>query len=124
MNFYPLTQTVYDSALFKTEYKAGREIGKLCLGSEALFFRSGLKIYYIPYAEIKRCFRRVMLVPAKLCCGKGALPVENLVLCDEERELAQIQLPGTQAARVLMEELKRRIPGGVFCPPEKEAEEG
>lgn len=121
MNYYPLTQTGCDSELLKAEYKAGREIGKLCLGKEVLFFRNGLKTYYIPYTDIKRCFRRVMMIPAKLCCGKGELPVENLVICDAEKEIAQVQLPGTNAARILMEELKQLIPDAEFtCPPKTE----
>ena len=68
-------------------------------------------------------FRRVMEVPAKMCCGKGNFAIENLVLCDNEKELAVIQLPGTKAARLLMEELKEKIPGAVFSAPSaKESE--
>lgn len=124
MNFYPLTQTEHDMETLRAEYKAGREIGKIRLGRENLFFRNGLKTYFIPYVDIKRCFRRVMMVPAKLCCGKGELQVENLVIYDSEKEIAQIQLPGTKAARILMEELKQLIPDAQFCrPPEKEADQ-
>lgn len=119
MNYYPLTQTKCDSEQLKAEYKEGREIGKLRLGKEFLFFRNGLKTYYIPYVEIKRCFRRVMMIPAKLCCGKGELPVENLVICDAQKELAQVQLPGTNAARILMDELKQLIPEAEFCRPQQ-----
>ena len=55
-----------------------------------------------------------MLVPAKLCCGKGELAVENLIICDEARELASVSLPGTRAAKALMEELQQRIPDAEF----------
>lgn len=124
MNFYPLAQAEYNAEALKTEYKSGREIGKIRLGTANLFFRNGLKTYFIPYADIDRCFRRVMMVPAKLCCGKGDLQVENLVICDAEKELAQIQLPGTKAARILMEELKRLAPNAQFSrPSETEAKE-
>lgn len=125
MKFYPLVQaeTESDSEKLKKEYQAAREAGRIRLGTDSLFFRSGLKTYYIPYVDVKRCFRRVMMVPAKLCCGKGDLPVENLVICDENKELAQIQLPGTRAAKILMEELKELMPEADFCPPEKEKQE-
>lgn len=124
MNFYPLTQAEYGQEALKTEYKSAREIGKIRLGTENLFFRNGLKTYFIPYTDITRCFRRVMMVPAKLCCGKGDLQVENLVIWDAKREVAQIQLPGTKAARILMEELKQLIPNAQFSrPPETKAEE-
>lgn len=127
MKFYPLTQTAPAEESLAPEYKTGREIGKIRLGSEHFFFRSGLKTYYIPYGEVKRCFRRVMLIPAKLCCGKGDFEVENLVICDGEKELAQIQLPGTKAAKILMEELKQLMPNAEFtrAPEVKEgASEG
>jgi hypothetical protein len=119
MKFYPLeeNQPQTEAKQLESEYTAAREIGKIRLGEQRLYFRSGRKIYYIPYTSIRRCFRRVMLVPAKLCCGKGDLEVENLVLCGDSGELAQIQLPGTRAAKILMEELKALIPEAEFGRP-------
>ena len=105
MKFYPLTDAA--SADLTAEYDAAREIGVVRLGTEHLFFRSKRKHYYIPYQHITRFYRRVLMVPAKLCCGQGSFDVEHLVLEREDRELAQIQLPGTRAAKVLMEELQR-----------------
>ncbi|MDO4332093.1 MAG: hypothetical protein Q4C58_05325 [Eubacteriales bacterium] len=123
MRFYPLGQEEREPDQLKNEYQTAREVGKIRLGSDFFFFRSGLKTYYIRYADVKRCFRRVMMVPAKLCCGKGDLPVENLVICDADKELAQIQLPGTRAAKILMEELKGLMPEAKFCPPDKETQD-
>jgi len=131
MKFNPLTDAVLDADRLETEYKNSREIGVIRLSDSALFFRSGLKTYYVPYGGITRCFRRVMLVPARMCCGRGNLSVENLVVCggvrgedgsDHEAELAQIQLPGDKAARALMEELKARIPHAAFTKPETASE--
>lgn len=124
MKFYPLT-VEKDTGGLAADYKSAREIGVVRLGEEHLYFRRARKVYYIPYSEIRRAFRRVMLVPAKMCCGKGELHVESLVVCSEEKELAQIQLPGTRAARGLMEELKKRIPDADFTakPAEKKEKE-
>ncbi|MBE5996418.1 MAG: hypothetical protein E7240_03560 [Lachnospiraceae bacterium] len=58
-----------------------------------------------------------MEVPAKMCCGEGSFAIENLVICDDDKELAVIQLPGTKAARLLMEELKKKMPDTVFSAP-------
>lgn len=123
MKFYSLSGVSQDETALQNQYKDAREVGKIRLGTDSLFFRSGLKTYYIAYKDVKRCFRRVMMVPAKLCCGKGELPVENLVICDSEKELAQIQLPGTNAARILMEELKLLMPGTDFSAPAKKQEQ-
>lgn len=124
MKFYSLNNDVYDSALLGSDYKSAREIGKIRLGEKGLYIRNALRTYYLPYDRIKRCFRRVMMVQTKLCCGKGDLTVENLVLCDENGELASVTLPGTRAAKALMEELRVLIPDADFSTPKKTAEEG
>ena len=103
MKFEPLTRPAGDGALLREEHRQAREIGNLRLGQENLYFRAGLKVYYIPYGDIRRYFRRVMRVPAKLCCGKGDFEIEHLVICGESGELAQIQLPGAKAAKIVME---------------------
>ncbi|MBR3053858.1 MAG: hypothetical protein IKG59_07025, partial [Firmicutes bacterium] len=104
MRFYPLAQdTPADEETIMTDYEQSRRIGAVSLGESALFFRVRSRTYYIPYSGISRCFRRVMLVPARMCCGRGELSVENLVITgDDGRELAQIQLPGERAAKELM----------------------
>ncbi|MCI8275300.1 MAG: hypothetical protein HFI66_06765 [Lachnospiraceae bacterium] len=121
MKFYPLKEAEKNQEVLAAEYREAREIGVVKLGDTHLYFKKGRKIYYIPYLCIRRAFRRVMLVPAKLCCGKGELQVENLVICSETEELAQIGLPGTRAAKGMMEELKKRIPDADFTakPAEK-----
>ena len=110
VKFEPLTLPAEDTALLREEYRQARETGVLRLGRENLYFRSGLKVHYIPYGDIRRYFRRVMRVPAKLCCGKGDFEIEHLVICGEGGELAQIQLPGAKAARIVMERMAQLAP--------------
>lgn len=110
MKFYPLAAGNANDAVLKTEYDLGRAIGNVRLGTETLFFKEKRKIYYIAYGEITRCFRRVMLVQTKMCCGKGNLEVENVVICGESGELAQIQLPGERAGKILLEEIVHLAP--------------
>ena len=123
MRFIPLTTVTGDSDRLASEYKTAREIGVLRLGELRLYFRNKRKVYYIPYKDIRRCFRRVIVIPATMCCGKGALEMEHLVICGEEGELAQVQLPGTRAAKLLMEELERLVPEAEFGRPEEKIEE-
>ena len=104
-------------AELSSEFKAGHEIGNIGLGKSYLFFKKGFSKYYINYSDLKCAFRRVMLVPAKMCCGKGNLQVDYLVLSDGVNELAQVQLPGHNAAKLLMEELKVKSPEtSLICP--------
>lgn len=123
MKFYPLKEAEENTESLQTEYKSAQEIGKLRIGTERLYFRSARKIFYIPYTDIHRYFRRVMLVPAKLCCGKGDLAIEHLVICDTDSELAQIQLPGSHAAKVLMERMSILAPDAIVGMPPKTPDE-
>ncbi|MCH5262370.1 MAG: hypothetical protein J1F42_05600 [Lachnospiraceae bacterium] len=123
MKFYPLKTTEENAQNLQTEYKSASEIGKLRLGTERLYFRSARKIYYIPYTDIYRYFRRVMLVPAKLCCGRGDFAIEHLVICDNDSELAQIQLPGSRAAKILMEKMSLLAPDAIVGMPSDTSDE-
>lgn len=118
MKFYPLTTTADENGL-TAEYKAAREIGNVRMGELHLFLRSGLKKYYIPYHDVRRCFRRVQLVEARMCCGRGGFEIENLVVCGDAGELIQAQLPGAKAAVILMNELQERIPEAEFGKPDE-----
>ena len=125
MRFYPVSgecgSEVPEERL-RQDYASAHTIGKLRIGGEALFFRAGLKTFYIPYLQVKRCFRRVRLVPARMCCGRGDLAVESMVICDENTELADVQMPGEKAGKAALEELKRKIPHAVFTAPARKAE--
>lgn len=110
MKFYSVTSEHNNAAALQAEYASGRVIGNVHLGAEFLFFKEKRKVYYIPYADMTRCFRRVLLVQTKMCCGKGNLEVENLVVCSEKGEVAQIQLPGERAGKILLEEIVKIAP--------------
>ena len=122
MKYYTVTGEVLSDAALGGEYRAARAFGVVRVGEAHLFFRAGMRTYAMPYGEIRRCYRRVMRVPLRMCCGKGNLDVENLVVDGDAGEVAQIQLPGTRAAQALMESLKQRMPEAEFVPPAREAE--
>ena len=126
MRFIPLARESADAAAVRdwsAEYKAGHRIGALSLGTGALFFRKAFTVYVVPYTKIRRYFRRVLAIPARIgCCTGGELRVENLVVCvsdasGAEREAAQIQLPGERAAKIVMEELRRLAPDAASGKP-------
>ena len=112
MRFMPLVGIAEDGD-FTDDYRQARALGKLRLGKERLYFRNGLHTFYIPYDSIHRYFRRIMQVPAKLCCGRGNFEIESLVICDEEKEIAQIQMPGAKAGKAAMEELAVLAPNAI-----------
>ncbi len=109
MKYYPMTVTA-ENVVLEGDYAGARAIGNVKLGAAYFFFKEKRKVYYIPYSDITQCFRRVHLVQTKMCCGKGNLGVENIVICKDGAELAQIQLPGERAGKILLEEIAQRAP--------------
>lgn len=117
MKYYPVSVETADPAVLKEEYETARQIGAVRVGGNVLFFRSGLKTYYIPYGCVAQCFRRVYQVPVKMCCGRGEIDYEHLILADHEKEIADILLPGTKAAQELIRLLKEKMPEADFRSP-------
>ena len=109
MKFLPVTAAADESAL-KDEYAGAREIAKLRIGEKNLYVRNFAKVHYLPYADVTRIFRRVQLVSSKMCCGTGDLEIENIVVCTADGEAAQIQMPTTKAAKIALNELRKRAP--------------
>ena len=107
MKFINLTDgTKTDSPKLSEEYRAGHGYGVVVIGSDNLFVKKGLKVYYISYKDADRIFRRVRSVNAMMCCERGELEIEYLVISADGKELIEVQLPGKKAARLMMEELK------------------
>ena len=120
MKLIPVTNIAADQAALEAEFKAARQVGAIRLGEKHFFFKAKMKQHYIPYEDIKKCYRRVVVIPTRMCCGKGELLVENLVIGGDEGELAVIQLPGSNAAKVLFEDVKKLLPNADFTSPKRD----
>ena len=110
MKFYPLQKdAASDASVLEQEYAAGEDFTPARLGAANFFFKSGRKVYYIPYDAVTRCFRRVELVNARMgCCNQG-IPMESIVICGaEEQELAQIRVGSERMSKALLEALGER----------------
>lgn len=111
MKFIPVTETVLEKDQLNEQFKAGHEIGRVCLGEKVLFFKKQFKVCYIPYEDFYRAFRRVKCVPARICCGTGEIQLNYLVLCTKKNEeLAEIDLPDEKAAAALLDEIQEKHP--------------
>ena len=118
MKFYPLAGESAPGTELKEEYESARAIGGVRVGVQRLYLRQGRKVGHISYGDIRRCYRRVLIVPMRMCCGKGDMELENLVVEGEAGELATVRLPGGRAAKALMRELEKKLPASCLgCPP-------
>ena len=94
----------------KSEYKTSHSYGVTVIGDEHLFIKKGFSVYYIAYSDAERIFRRVRKVNAMMCCDNGELEIEYLVVMKDGKELIEVQLPGSKAAKMMMDELKKAAP--------------
>ena len=124
MTFYPLTGESASGTELKEEYESARAIGGVRIGAQRLYLRQGRKIGHILYADIRRCYRRVLIVPMRMCCGKGDVEFENLVVEGAGGELAEVRLPDGRAAKAVMQDLGKKLPeANLRCPPKTAAAE-
>lgn len=114
-----------DLAALESEYENAADYTPARIGETCFFFKAGRKVYYLPLAEITRCFRRVELVNARMgCCNQG-LPMESVVVCGKgEKELAQIRLASERMGKALLSALETACPSaqiGYVRAPDQES---
>lgn len=111
MKFIPVieNQIMSDEEL-KQELNDSVILGKVRFGKSCILYKKMFQTLYIKYESIHRAFRRIKAVPLKMCCGRGELQLEYLVLCDKKGELAEFDLPDKKAAEAAIAELTARNP--------------
>lgn len=94
------------------EYDSAPACGKVRLGENRLFWKSGLRIYAVEIRTIRRAYRQVEHVYGKLCLGGRSYDIQRLVLCLEDGTQMTIHIgdDAKSAAVELMETIARRFP--------------
>ena len=110
MKFINLLPEVFDSALLKADFKQSEKKGRVRIGESVLYFKSGLKIFYVPYKEIYRVFRRIKAVPARISRTRSEIRLEFLVLCSKKEEIAEIDLSDESVSNAIIGEIQKRNP--------------
>lgn len=79
-NYTHYRYTKGSDPVLDADFSAAPAYSKVKPGHTALFWKSGLRWYIIPYTQIQRIYRRVEPVYGKLCCGGRSFLIEWLVL--------------------------------------------
>jgi hypothetical protein len=81
MRIYPkeYIYTAGKDAVLDADFNAAQAVGRVKLGKDNLFFKTGFKWYAAPFKKITRIFRRMDMVYGKLCCGGRTYDVQMLV---------------------------------------------
>ena len=79
-NHKPYRYIKGENPVLDSEFASATVYEKIRLGKTALFWKSGLRWYWISPENAKRIYRRVEPVYGKLCCGGQSFLIEWLVL--------------------------------------------
>lgn len=103
-----LKQYVYhkgtDAAL-DGQFSAAAPYGKVKLGADTIFWKVGLRWFYLPLKLVRRAYRRVEEVNAKMCCGRANFDIQKLMLV----------LDGETTLELLIGENQRNEAGRLFA---------
>lgn len=107
-----LDKTPISDAALSADFRAAEKYGRFWVGREGLYYRDGLKKYYVPMDAIDHAFTRVREVNTHCCCGKYNMYTYSLVLRSGEKELAEIYSDEDEASVDKVQALlKERRPG-------------
>lgn len=119
MSFKSIACEEVKSDSLKSEYKSGRKYGVITLSGNHLFFRRGFRKFFISYEAVECAFRRVYVLTARVKREKREIPVERLVIMNKGAEVAEIGLPGINAAKEIMGILKDKCKNATFEAPKE-----
>ena len=71
-----------------SDFDSAAVFDNLWVGKLGVYFRSGLRMRYIPYTYMDRAFIRIHEVNGKLCCGSTVFQYFRLVFVHEGKEFA------------------------------------
>ena len=96
--------------LLDQEFQNADQYGKVKQADQVIFWKKGFRWSCVEISEIKRAFRRIEAVDAKMCCGNVNFDIQKLVLIlKDDTELELLIGEGTlREAENLFEKLKAR----------------
>lgn len=100
------------SAGLDEEFSSAAVYGKVKPGNTALFWKSGLRWYQIPFASVQRIFRRVERMHIRACGGGRPFASQwlVLVLSDGKELVVHIADNDAKKAESLLQALKEAHP--------------
>jgi len=111
MRIYPkeLLYKPGEDAALDAAFAQGETFGKVKLGGGALFFKSMLRWYAVPFAHVLRVYRRQDHVYGKLCAGGQDYDVHLLMLVMDDGSPVEIHIGDDKAMQAKAEQLYAAI---------------
>lgn len=105
-----------ESAELSADYADAKVFDKVRAGRLGVYYRDGLRLRYIAYAQMERVFIRIQEVTGRMCCGSTVFAYFRLVFVVNGREYAEVISESESAmdgALAYIHEQAPEIPTGV-----------
>lgn len=98
-----------EDAALDQAFDSAAAYGKVRLGKEALFWKSGLRWYTLALSRVRRAYRRVEIVNGRLCCGGASFDIQSLVLVLDDGSSREIVIGDNEIGDSLKRKAERLL---------------
>jgi hypothetical protein len=85
----PDKQPITDESFYR-DYDSAETIGKVKVGSRAVYYKDGRRYFCIPLEYIDRVFTRISGCNARMCCAGVNYDYYRLILVHGDKEISNI----------------------------------
>ena len=111
MKYKPEFPTALTEQELEVDLRQARNVGKIKLGEQVLFFSRFAGGTYMPYSEVVHAYLRQEEVTAKMCCGRANFDQFYLMLMGSDGKLRKHQVADMARGRLALEHIAQRNPG-------------
>lgn len=110
MKYKPEFPVTLSEQELEADLQQARNMGKVRLGEQVLFFSRFAGGTYMPYSEIRHAYLRQEEVNAKLCCGRANFDQFYLMLLGSDGVLRKHQVADMARGKLALEHIAQRNP--------------
>lgn len=102
------------------EFAGAVPYGKIKLSKNVIFWKVTLRWFGVPFTDIRRVYRRVEEVNAKMCCGRASFDIQKLMLVLKDGSTLELLIGDNDRyqAQNLFQAIKEAHPDLQYGKPE------
>lgn len=110
MKYKPEFPVTLSEQELEADLQQARNVGKVRLGEQVLFFSRFAGGTYMPYSELRHAYLRQEEVTAKMCCGRANFDQFYLMLLGSDGKLRKHQVADMARGKLALEIIAQRNP--------------
>lgn len=111
MKFKPeIPDSPLSAALLEPDYAQAKNMGKIHLGEQCLYFRKFSGTSYLPYSQIVRAWLRQEEVKARMCCATANFDQFYVVMDCADGQQRRGQVPDKASGQACLDHIAAQNP--------------